>query len=121
MRKMEADNATATEGSCKAARTCPIKTATDVATDILNAVCRKVEGKSNKGNRLSVWTKALLSAVRHNHGEVGMNLVSRNLLVGSETTARRAVYRPSVPFMARLTDSDFEYLALVYGREQKQR
>ena len=108
----KANENTATEK----AGTCPVKTATAVATDILVAVCRKLEGKSNKGNRLSKWTKALLSTVRHQNGEIGMNLFTRNLLVGSDRTARRAVDRPSVPFMARLTDTDFEYLALVYGR-----
>ena len=115
MRKREVDNATTTEDSGKAG-TCPVKTATDVATDILTAVCRKLEGKSNKGNRLSEWTKALVSAVRHQHGEVGMNLFTRNLLIGSNSTAKRAVVRSRAPFMARLTDADFEHIADVYSR-----
>ena len=105
MRKVEMDNNTTTEG-CGKAETCPLKTATHVATDILIAVCRKLEGKSNKGNRLSEWTKALLSCVRHQHGEVGMNLWTRNLLIGSNTTAKRAVMRPKVPFMAQLKETD---------------
>jgi hypothetical protein len=73
MRKME-DTSTTYEPEGTTKNTCPLKTAQAVATDILGAVCRKLEGKSNKGNRLSAPTKSLLSVVRHQVGEVGMNL-----------------------------------------------
>ena len=115
MRKMEAGTSAATEEGTGKSGTCPVKTAQALATDILTAVYRKLEGKSNKGNRLSQWTKSLLAVWRQQHGEVGMNLFTRNLLVGSDRTARRAVDRPIVPFMARLTDTDFQYLAHVYS------
>ena len=44
-----------------------------------------------------------------------MNLWTRNLLSGSERTAGRAVPRPRVPFMARLMDTDFQFIAHVYS------
>ena len=106
MRKLEVSTAKA--------GTCPIQTAQAVATDILTAVCRKLEGKSEKGNRLNVWTKAFMSTLRHQHGEVGLNLFTRNLLIGSDRTAFRAVFRPSVPFMATLTEATFQIIAYVY-------
>ncbi len=100
--------------------TCPIKTAQAVATDILSAVCRKLEGKSNQGNRLGVWTKAFMSTLRHQHGEVGLNLFTRNLLIGSDRTAFRAVvFRPKVPFMARLTEATFRIIAYVYTLQKQ--
>ena len=114
MRKME-DTSTAYEPEGTTKKTCPLKTAQAVATDILVAVCRKLEGKSNKGNRLSACTKSLLTVVRHQGGEVGMHLWTRNLLIGSERTAGRAVFRPRVPFMARLMDTDFQFIAHVYS------
>ena len=101
------------------AGTCPIETAQAVATDILAAVCRKLEGKSNLGNRLGVWTKAFMTTLRHQHGEVGLNFFTRNLLIGSDRTAFRAVFRPSVPFMATLTEATFQIIAYVYTLQKK--
>jgi hypothetical protein len=107
------------EGSTLRPATCPVQTALEVATDILNAVCRKLQGKSNQGNRLGVWTKALLTTLRHQHGEVGLNLLTRNLLIGSDRTAFRTVFRPRVPFMATLTEATFQIIAYVYTLQKQ--